>query len=145
MLPRSVDLGGVPLTPSNPLPTMTIAILENAFPRPSPLTPRLTALGLNSITAEEISRLHSSAALTLKEKYEAEYIHACNSIIVTSEKRGYSSENLRSKLLEVLATRYAQEISKQVEEFARKVEVRLSKGRRRCTQILEVRMSSWCF
>jgi len=107
---------------------MTLTILQNAFLPPNPLTPRLTALGLNNKTAEVISRLYSSAALVLKEKYEAEYIGACNSIVATSESHGYSSKELRFKLLKVLTTRYTQEISKQMEEAFRMVGARFPKG-----------------
>ena len=95
---------------------MTLSFLpKNAFPLPAPITPKLVALGLDDRAAAMISRAYLSAANTLKGMCEAEYIRACNSFVTTSDDRGYSSKELRSKLLAFTIARYTEALSKWVE------------------------------
>ena len=101
-------------------------IPKNAFPLPAPITPKLTALGLDDKTAGMISKAYLSAANTLKETCEREYIRACNAFVATSDDRGYSSKELRSKLLNMTIVRYTQTLSKWV-EAAQKAEVSLTR------------------
>ncbi|KAF9648505.1 hypothetical protein BDM02DRAFT_3129015 [Thelephora ganbajun] len=89
---------------------------KNAFLLPTPIAPKLVALGLDSKTAASLSKVYISAAFNLKEVCEAEYICACNAIVFTSEDRGHSSKELRSKLLTVAVARYMQVLSKWGEE-----------------------------
>lgn len=92
---------------------MTLSFLpDNAFPIPTPLTPTLVALGLDSKTSATVSQVYISTALSLKKTFEAEYIRACNVFVSTCDDRGHSSEELRSKLLTVAVTRYTQVLSK---------------------------------
>lgn len=100
---------------------------SNAFPLPAPLTPALLALGLDNKTASTVSKIYHSAALTLKEACEKEYNNACNALVATSDNRGYSSKELRSKLLTVAIARYTQAVSKWKEEATGKAEASLSK------------------
>lgn len=105
---------------------MTLSFLpNNAFPLPAPITPKLVALGLDDKTAATVSKVYLSAALSLKETCETEYIRACNAFIATSDNRGYSSKELRSKLLTVTVTRYMQALSKWVEEATQKAQASL--------------------
>ena len=105
---------------------MTISFIpNNAFPLPTPLAPKLVALGLGDKTAASLSKVYISAALSLKEVCETEYTHACNAIMVTSEARGHSSKELRSKLLTVAVARYMQALSKWTEEATGRAEASL--------------------
>ena len=105
---------------------MTLSFLpNNAFPLPAPLTSTLVALGLDSKTAGSVSKVYISAALSLKEAFETEYIRACNVFVSTSDNRGHSSKELRSKLLTVAITRYMQALSKCLHESIEKAKVSL--------------------
>lgn len=110
---------------------MTLSFLpSNAFPLPTPLTSTLVALGLDNKTATAVSRVYTSAALSLKGTFETEYIRACDGFVSTSDDRGYSSKELRSRLLTVLITRYAQALSQLVEGTTEKAQASLLKRRR---------------
>ena len=86
---------------------MTLSFLpNNAFPLPAPLAPRLVALGLDNKTAATVSKVYHSAALSLKETCETEYVRACHALMATSDDRGYCSKELRSKLLAATVRRY---------------------------------------
>jgi len=114
---------------------MTLSSLQkNAFPLPTPLTPKLVALGLDSKTAAKVSRVYLSSALTLKETYETEYARACNAFIATSDNLGYSSKELRSKLLAVAVMRYMQALSKWMEDAIEKAEASLRRNKKPATQ-----------
>lgn len=105
---------------------MTVSFLpENAFPLPTPITPKLVALGLDDKIAATVSKLYLSVAHNLKETCETEYTRACNAFIVTSDGRGHSSKHLRSKLLDVTTARYTQALSKWMEEAVQKAEASL--------------------
>lgn len=107
---------------------MTVSLIpENSFPPPASLTPRLVALGIDNELANNASKFYLSAALTLKEKYEAEYLRACSAFIATSDNRGYSSGELRSKLLTVAITRYKEALSRWGEAAVEKANVSLRK------------------
>jgi len=100
---------------------MTLSFLpKNPFPIPASLAPKLIALGLDDITAAKVSEVYISSAISLKETCETEYVRACNAFMVTSDDRGYSSKELRSKLLTVLVTRYMQALSKCLDESVEK-------------------------
>ena len=102
---------------------MTLSFLsKNAFPLPTPITPRLIALGLDNKTAAAVSKVYNSAAFSLKEACEREYTHACNVFVSTSDDRGHSSKELRCKLLTVVITRYMQALSKCLDESIEKAE-----------------------
>lgn len=90
---------------------MTPFLPKNAFPLPDPLTPTLVALGLDAETAATVSNVYISTALSLKDRCEAEYVRACSVFVSTSDNRGHSSKDLRSKLLTVVTTRYTQALS----------------------------------
>lgn len=107
---------------------------RNAFPPPAPLTSTLVALGLDSEAAETISKVYLSAAFTLKEKWEAEYIGACYALLVASDDRGYSSKELRAKLLAVSITRYGQALSEWMKEVTQKAEASVLRRRRSTIQ-----------
>ena len=98
---------------------------NNAFPLPAPLTPTLLALGLDHRTAAALSKVYLSSALTLKATCEAEYIRACAALLAASDDRGYSSKELRSKLLTVAITRYMQALSKWADEATGRAEATL--------------------
>lgn len=98
---------------------------KNAFPLPTPLKPKLLALGLRGNTAEALSKVYISAALDLKAVCEAEYVRVCNAIMATSEDRGHSSKELRSKLLTVAVARYMQALSKWTEDATGRAEASL--------------------
>ena len=120
---------------------MAVSLIpENSFVFPSPLTPRLVALGIDTKPASSVSKFYLSAALTLKEKYEAEYLRACSAFIATSDNRGYSSEGLRSKLLTVAVARYTEALSRWAEAAIEKAKASLLKRGRR--GILEPEVSS---
>jgi len=105
---------------------MTLSLLpKNAFPLPAPLAPNLVALGLDKKSAEALSKVHFSSALTLKATCEAEYISACTALLAASDERGYSSKELRSKLLTVAITRYLQALSKWENEARQRAEASL--------------------
>lgn len=107
---------------------------KNAFPLPTPLTPKLVALGLDSKTAATVSKVYLSSALSLKETYETEYSRACDAFITTSDNLGYSSKELRSKLLTVAIARYMQALSKWMEDAIEKAETSLRKNKRLAPQ-----------
>ena len=95
---------------------MTLSFIpKNAFPLPAPITPKLVALGLDDKAAVMISKAYLSAANTLKGTCETEYIRACNAFVATSDDRGHSSKELRSKLLIITIARYTETLSKWVE------------------------------
>lgn len=103
---------------------MTLSFLpKNSFPLPAPIAPKLVALGLDERIATTVSKVYLSAAHSLKGVCETEYICACKALITASDERGYSSKQLRSKLLTVITARYTQALSKLVEEAAQKAEV----------------------
>jgi len=105
---------------------MTLSFIpNNAFPLPTPLAPKLVALGLGDKTAASLSKVYTSAALNLKEVCETEYTHACSAIMATSEARGHSSKELRSKLLTVAVARYMQALSRWTEEATGRAEANL--------------------
>ncbi|KAF9786150.1 hypothetical protein BJ322DRAFT_1020252 [Thelephora terrestris] len=105
---------------------MTTSFLpNNAFPLPAPLTPTLLALGVDNRTASTASNLYHSAALTLMAAWEKEYNHACSAIIAASDDRGYSSKELRSKLLTAVITLCTQAVAKLREETIGKAEASL--------------------
>lgn len=105
---------------------MAVSLLQNdAFLPPTPLTPKLVALGLDSKTAIALSSVYISAALNLKKVCEVEYVRACDAILATSEARGHSSKELRSKLLTVAVARYMQALSKWAEEATERAEASL--------------------
>lgn len=95
---------------------------NNAFPLPAPLAPRLVALGLDNKTAATVANVYLSAALSLKETCETEYIRASGALVTTSDDRGYSSKELRSKLLAATVARYIQALSKWMEDAVEKAE-----------------------
>lgn len=102
---------------------MTLSLLPtNAFPLPVLPTPKLAVLGLDNKTVTTVSKVYLSSALALKGAFETEYIKACEALLVTSDNRGYSSEELRAKLLTVSVTRYTQALSKWTEEIIRKTQ-----------------------
>ena len=120
-----------PTSTISPL-AMTLSFLPNtAFPLPASPAPRLIALGLDDKTVATVSKVYLSAALSLKEKCETEYIRACNALMSTSDNRGYSSKELRSKLLTATVARYIQALSKWKEDAVEKAENSL---RRRTTK-----------
>lgn len=98
---------------------------KNAFPLPAPLAPTLVALGLDNKTVATLSKVYFSSALTLKATCEAEYIRACTALLAASDERGYSSKELRSRLLTVAITRYSQTLSKWEKEARERAEVSL--------------------
>ena len=123
------------------LRTMTLSFLpNNAFPLPSPLTPKLVMLGLDNETATTVSKVYLSAALGLKETCETEYIRACNALMATSDDRGYSSRELRSKLLAATVTRYMQALSKWMEDAIGKAEASLRRNKK---LTLRPKVRSW--
>lgn len=95
---------------------------KNAFPLPASITPKLIALGLDDKAAAKVSNVYLSSALTLKGMLETEYINACNALLAASDNRGYSSKELRVKLLTVSITRYMQALSKCLDESIEKAE-----------------------
>ena len=110
---------------------MTLSFLpKNAFPLPAPVTPTLVALGVDDKTAATVSKVYVSAALSLKETFETEYVRACNVFMSTSDDRGHSSEELRSKLLTVAVTRYTQALSKWLEGTIEKAEASILRRKR---------------
>jgi len=111
---------------------MTLAFLpNNAFPLPSPLTPTLVALGLDNEAAGSVSKVYLSAALALKDKWETEYLSACHALVAAGDDRGYSSEELRAKLLAVSVTRYSKALSTWMEGVIQKAEASVLKKRRK--------------
>ena len=105
---------------------MNVSFLpNNVFPLPAPIVPKLVALGLDDKTAATVSKVYLSAARSLKETCETEYIRACSAFIATSDIRGHSSKQLRSKLLTVTIARYTQALSKWAEEAVQKAEASL--------------------
>lgn len=113
---------------------MTLSFLpNNSFPLPAPITPKLVALGLDNKTAAKVSKVYTSSALSLKETCETEYIRACHAFMATSDDRGYSSKELRSKLLTVLITRYMQALSKCLDESIEKAKASLLRRSNRPT------------
>lgn len=113
---------------------MTLAFLpNNAFPLPSPLTSTLVALGLDSEAARTVSRVYLSAALALKEKWETEYINACHALVAAGDDCGYSSKELRIKLLTVSVTRYSKALSTWKGEVIHKAETSVLKKRGKYT------------
>lgn len=105
---------------------MTCSFLpKNAFPLPAPLAPTLVAFGLGKKTAEALSRVYFSSALALKAKCEAEYIRACTALFAASDERGYSSKELRSRLLAVAVARYLQALTKWEKEAKERAEAKL--------------------
>lgn len=105
---------------------MTLSFFpKDAFPLPAPLTTTLLDLGMDNKTALKASKIYHSAALTLKEACEREYTHACSAIIATSDDRGHSSKDLRSKLLTVAIARYTQAVWKWKEETINKAKASL--------------------
>ena len=94
---------------------------ENAFSLPTPLVPKLVALGLDTKTAATLSNVYTTAALNLKEVCETEYTRACDAIMATGEYRGHSSKEISSKLLTVAVARYTQALSNWAEEAAERV------------------------
>ena len=111
---------------------MTLSFIpDNAFPLPTSLTPKLVALGLESKTAATISQVYLSVALTLRDKWETEYIKACNALVVASDNRGYSSKELRARLLTVTVARCGQAISEWKEEVIQRAEASVLKGNRK--------------
>ena len=107
---------------------------NNAFPLPAPLTPKLVALGLDNKTAETVSKVYISSALNLKRVYEAETNRACDAFVATSDARGYSSKELRSKLLSVTSTRYMQALAKWTEEAIEEAKTSLRVNKKIATQ-----------
>ena len=102
---------------------MSLSFLpKNSFLLPAPITPNLVALGLDENTASTVSKVYLSAAHTLKGACETEYIRACKALIITTDERGYSNKQLRSKLLTATIARYTQALSKWAEEAAHKAE-----------------------
>lgn len=123
---------------------MTLPFIpDNAFPLPAPLTPKLVALGLDSKNAATISQAYLSVALTLRDKWETEYIKACNALVVASDNRGYSSKELRAKLLTVTVARCGQAISKWMEEVIQKAEASVLKRSRQCIPLHRVSLCNW--
>ena len=121
---------------------MTLSFLpKNAFPLPAPLTPTLVGLGLDDKTAATVSKVYISAALSLKETFETEYTHACTVFMSTSDDRGHSSKDLRSKLLTVAVTRYMQALSKWVDDAIKKAEASLHRRNKKLPSKPKVR--SW--
>ena len=119
---------------------MTLSFLpKNAFPLPASLSPKLVALGLDNKTAAKVSEVYISSAVSLKETCETEYIRACNAFMVTSDDRGYSSNELRSKLLTVLITRYMQALSKCFDESVKKAKTSLLRRNKKPTPHAKVR------
>jgi len=100
---------------------------NNAFPLPALPTPKLIALGLDNKTAATVSKVYLSSALTLKETYETEYVNACEALFAASDNRGYSSKELRAKLLTVSVTRYCQALSKWMEEVIQRAKASVLK------------------
>ena len=115
-------------------------IPKNTFPLPAPITPKLVALGLDDKIAATVSKVYLSVAHSLKETCETEYTRACDAFIATSDDRGYSSKELRSKLLTVMIARYAQALSKWIEEATQKAESSLRKKKKASPKI---KVSSW--
>jgi len=111
---------------------MTLSFFpNNAFPFPVPLAPALVALGLDDQTAATLSKVYLSSALTLKATCEAEYTRACTALLAASDERGYSSKELRSKLLTVAVARYLQALSKWEKEAKERAETSiLQRGRK---------------
>ena len=129
-------LRGPPFSPVSIITTlpraMTLSFLpKNAFPLPAPVTPTLVALGVDDKTAATVSKVYVSAARSLKETFETEYVRACNVFVSTSDDRGHSSEELRSKLLTVAITRYTQALSKWLEGTIEKAEASLLRRKQR--------------
>lgn len=113
---------------------MTLSFLpNNAFPLPAPLTPTLVGLGLDAKTAATVSKVYLSSAFSLKGTYETEYINACKALLVASDNRGYSSKELRARLLTVSITRYSQALSKWMEEITQKAKASVIKQGRKST------------
>jgi len=112
----------IPILPQ----VMTLSFLpNNAFPLPASIVPKLVALGLDDKTAAKVSKVYLSSALTLKGMLETEYTNACNALLAASDNRGYSSKELRVKLLTVSITRYMQALSKCLDESIEKAEASL--------------------
>lgn len=88
---------------------------------------------MDNKTASTASKIYYSAALTLKEACEREYNHACSVIIATSDDLGYSSKQLRAKLLTAVVARYTQAVSKWREETIGKAEASLLKRNKKTT------------
>lgn len=108
------------------LRTMTFSCLpNNTFPLPASIAPKLVALGLDEKTTAKVSRVYLSSALTLRGMLETEYLNACNALLAVSDSRGYSSKELRAKLLTVSITRYMQALSKCLDETIEKAEASL--------------------
>ena len=100
---------------------MTLSFLPaNAFPLPSSLAPTLVTLGLDDKAARTVSKVYLSAALALKERCETEYVNACHALVAAGDDRGYSSKELRAKLLTASITRYSKALSTWVEEVIQK-------------------------
>jgi hypothetical protein len=110
---------------------MTLSFLpKNAFSLPTPITPKLIALGLDDKTAATVSKVYLSAAHSLKTTCEIEYTSACSALIAASDDRGYSSKELRSKLLTVMITRYTRALSEWMEEATQKAEKSLRRKKK---------------
>lgn len=112
---------------------------NNAFPLPVLISPKLVALGLDNETAATVSKIYLSSALTLKQTYESEYISACEALLATSDNRGYSSKELRAKLLTVSAARYSQALSKWMEDVVQKAGASVLKRSKKPTPQRKVR------
>ena len=113
---------------------MTVSFLpKNSFPLPAPLTTTLVTLGLDHKTATSVSKVYLSSALNLGETFEREYNDACRALLIASDNRGYSSKELRAKLLTVLITQYSQALSKLMEEVTQKTKASLLKERTKCS------------
>ena len=117
---------------------MTLSFLpKNSFPFPAPITSKLVAFGFDDKTAAMVSEAYLSAAKTLKETCETEYIRASEALIVTSDDRGYSSKELRSKLLAVMIARYMQALSRWV-EAVQKAEASLPRKKKKPSPQIKV-------
>jgi hypothetical protein len=123
---------------------MTLSFVpNNTFPLPTPLTPGLVVLGLDGKTAAAVSKVYLSTALSLKKTFETEYTHACNVFVTTSDDRGHSSKELRSKLLTVAVARYMQALSQWAEEATKKAEASLLRQRRNLIPENKVSHGRW--
>ena len=118
---------------------------NSAFPLPASLSPALLALGMDNKTVSTASKIYHSAALALKEAWEKEYNLACNAIIAASDDRGYSSKELRSKLLAVSIARYTQAVSKWREDTIDKAKASLFKRNDKITPQSKVKSLRFYF
>lgn len=130
------------------LRAMSVSFLpKNAFPLPAPLTSTLITLGLDDKAAATVSKVYLSSALTLKETCEREYNDACKALLIASDSRGYSSKELRARLLTASVTRYSQALSDWVQEITQKAKASVLKKRGKSTiqhKVSTYRSLRWC-